>query len=250
MIRRPPRSTLFPYTTLFRSRLGQRSEQCRLGDRQVHRGAAEVPSRGRLYAVVPVPEIDLVQVHLQDLLLVEFPLDAAGDDHLPQLSTQRARPGEAVRGHRARPLETAERAPGGTAERDDAEARRSSGEQGGGAPGCDAHTSRHLRKPEHPPRNNRTAALRPEELHAAELPPPGANPQGFDCASIGDPSNTVRMTRGTVTPCRRGTSRRPSRTTIRWRWTRRSRRRSGARAPPGPRRRSAPLRWQLRRRRC
>src|SRR2546426_6877111 len=56
MIRRPPRSTLFPYTTLFRSRLGQRSEQCRLGDRQVHRGAAEVPSRGRLYAVVPVPE--------------------------------------------------------------------------------------------------------------------------------------------------------------------------------------------------
>src|SRR2546425_4992917 len=27
MIRRPPRSTLFPYTTLFRSRLGQDSKQ-------------------------------------------------------------------------------------------------------------------------------------------------------------------------------------------------------------------------------
>src|SRR3712207_7360105 len=28
MIRRPPRSTLFPYTTLFRSRRGRRSSQC------------------------------------------------------------------------------------------------------------------------------------------------------------------------------------------------------------------------------
>src|SRR3712207_8266462 len=29
MIRRPPRSTLFPYTTLFRSRQGRASERCR-----------------------------------------------------------------------------------------------------------------------------------------------------------------------------------------------------------------------------
>src|SRR2546427_6598726 len=28
MIRRPPRSTLFPYTTLFRSAFNRRSEQC------------------------------------------------------------------------------------------------------------------------------------------------------------------------------------------------------------------------------
>src|SRR5437588_8057381 len=43
MIRRPPRSTLFPYTTLFRSRHGDadvRSRaRCELG-RVVHRGAA------------------------------------------------------------------------------------------------------------------------------------------------------------------------------------------------------------------
>src|SRR2546426_6559234 len=31
MIRRPPRSTLFPYTTLFRSSYGEDNEECRLG---------------------------------------------------------------------------------------------------------------------------------------------------------------------------------------------------------------------------
>src|SRR2546427_6879912 len=31
MIRRPPRSTLFPYTTLFRSRAGERARRCRAG---------------------------------------------------------------------------------------------------------------------------------------------------------------------------------------------------------------------------
>src|SRR4051812_49643278 len=40
MIRRPPRSTLFPYTTLFRSRRGaqQRGGPLRLGLRPVRRG--------------------------------------------------------------------------------------------------------------------------------------------------------------------------------------------------------------------
>src|SRR2546429_5210729 len=33
MIRRPPRSTLFPYTTLFRSRRDDQDEQSRLGAR-------------------------------------------------------------------------------------------------------------------------------------------------------------------------------------------------------------------------
>src|SRR3712207_6885508 len=44
MIRRPPRSTLFPYTTLFRSR---RLGELRRGDRRVlaHRGAGVLPGR-------------------------------------------------------------------------------------------------------------------------------------------------------------------------------------------------------------
>src|SRR2546430_5806582 len=34
MIRRPPRSTLFPYTTLFRSRAGERHPRAGAGDRR------------------------------------------------------------------------------------------------------------------------------------------------------------------------------------------------------------------------
>src|SRR3712207_8496549 len=41
MIRRPPRSTLFPYTTLFRSGPEERDVVDRLGDRPVGRPAAE-----------------------------------------------------------------------------------------------------------------------------------------------------------------------------------------------------------------
>src|SRR3712207_7788261 len=58
MIRRPPRSTLFPYTTLFRSVLGQLGE---LDQRAVGRGAGEdQPGVGEPVAVgvghlVPVP---------------------------------------------------------------------------------------------------------------------------------------------------------------------------------------------------
>src|SRR5258707_1829605 len=40
MIRRPPRSTLFPYTTLFRSRL-----VLAVGDRQTHRISSSTKSR-------------------------------------------------------------------------------------------------------------------------------------------------------------------------------------------------------------
>src|SRR5258708_21868667 len=44
MIRRPPRSTLFPYTTLFRS---HRSTRTRLTDQPAH-GSRSVASRARL----------------------------------------------------------------------------------------------------------------------------------------------------------------------------------------------------------
>src|SRR2546429_8563360 len=42
MIRRPPRSTLFPYTTLFRSRSQQDVGDRRTGDRVVRRDAQRV----------------------------------------------------------------------------------------------------------------------------------------------------------------------------------------------------------------
>src|SRR2546427_6300769 len=53
MIRRPPRSTLFPYTTLFRSHAGSRSWQGLEADHVEHRvaeepGAAGAHARGDL----------------------------------------------------------------------------------------------------------------------------------------------------------------------------------------------------------
>src|SRR3712207_7522124 len=51
MIRRPPRSTLFPYTTLFRSRLAtdaRRTQICCTGDPAATVGLARAPRAGRL----------------------------------------------------------------------------------------------------------------------------------------------------------------------------------------------------------
>src|SRR5256885_11012462 len=59
MIRRPPRSTLFPYTTLFRSRHGSRSGEHvvrRVGDhRQLPAGHAAAGGIGEDTAVTPPP---------------------------------------------------------------------------------------------------------------------------------------------------------------------------------------------------
>src|SRR5260370_39480609 len=41
MIRRPPRSTLFPYTTLFRSEIGARKPGCRRNRDDVERAVAQ-----------------------------------------------------------------------------------------------------------------------------------------------------------------------------------------------------------------
>src|SRR3712207_8424645 len=45
MIRRPPRSTLFPYTTLFRSLRGRRDEAADRADRGGHREGREAARR-------------------------------------------------------------------------------------------------------------------------------------------------------------------------------------------------------------
>src|SRR2546430_7305298 len=53
MIRRPPRSTLFPYTTLFRSRVDQRNLMRQVGEYWVSNpgGSAHVPVLGEAIAV-------------------------------------------------------------------------------------------------------------------------------------------------------------------------------------------------------
>src|SRR5256885_5714973 len=65
MIRRPPRSTLFPYTTLFRSRLDAHPEP-RRGE----------PSRLEIRILVPV---------LEERGLVDLPEQISGDGTRPDL---------------------------------------------------------------------------------------------------------------------------------------------------------------------
>src|SRR3712207_6853498 len=61
MIRRPPRSTLFPYTTLFRSREGQRAAVVMLG------GGLEVGLVGRrLGNVVVVVGVGVVPIRSEE----------------------------------------------------------------------------------------------------------------------------------------------------------------------------------------
>src|SRR2546430_12333381 len=60
MIRRPPRSTLFPYTTLFRSHFEPETQAVQAPDRLEHRAqqTAELP----VVLVVEALEVDLVEV--------------------------------------------------------------------------------------------------------------------------------------------------------------------------------------------
>src|SRR5688572_32571103 len=53
MIRRPPRSTLFPYTTLFRSRAGLRAGDADDGDRSREGGAERRAPEGHRRAADP-----------------------------------------------------------------------------------------------------------------------------------------------------------------------------------------------------
>src|SRR3712207_8077866 len=60
MIRRPPRSTLFPYTTLFRSREEGRPEGLRAGDRLLEGDAAGGGGASRAERGVPARRRDEV----------------------------------------------------------------------------------------------------------------------------------------------------------------------------------------------
>ncbi len=93
--------------------LGQRGEQRGLGQGQLAGRAGEVVARRGLDAGGAVPEVDVVEVHLQDLVLGELALDLVGDADLEDLAAERPLPagqrvGEDVPGElhrdRARPL--------------------------------------------------------------------------------------------------------------------------------------------------
>src|SRR2546430_17631599 len=83
MIRRPPRSTLFPYTTLFRSRGFVGAESPRLAERDQF--AHDLPAARRRAAVAqldgPAPELDRARVQWAGPLrqLIRWSTDAAGE---------------------------------------------------------------------------------------------------------------------------------------------------------------------------
>src|SRR2546430_3056761 len=70
MIRRPPRSTLFPYTTLFRSALGQLQ---RLG----HDGEG-----------AQAEHVHLDEAEVLDVVLVELDDDPRSEEHTSELQSQ------------------------------------------------------------------------------------------------------------------------------------------------------------------
>lgn len=73
-----------------RRRLGHRGEHRRLGDVDLAGRTAEVVAGRRLDAAGAVSEVDVVEVHLEDLVLAERVLDLLRDPHLEQLPGQRA----------------------------------------------------------------------------------------------------------------------------------------------------------------
>src|SRR5438067_3887739 len=58
-MRRPPRSTLFPYTTLFRSAVGPTDRECRLGPKPTRavRCAIERRARQQLRGNASIPQL-------------------------------------------------------------------------------------------------------------------------------------------------------------------------------------------------
>jgi hypothetical protein len=66
--------------------LDQSGEERCLVYRQVGGALSKIAARRGLHTVESVPEIDLVQIHLEDLVLLELPFDVAGEDDLLELA--------------------------------------------------------------------------------------------------------------------------------------------------------------------
>src|SRR3712207_8075905 len=83
MIRRPPRSTLFPYTTLFRSRLGGNSlSDLLVFGRRAGMGAAEYVEDSVHSAEVEEGDVETEKVRVLE------PLEKQGDGESPYLMQQ------------------------------------------------------------------------------------------------------------------------------------------------------------------
>src|SRR5258708_28609392 len=85
MNRRPPRSTLFPYTTLFRSQRQARDRDPDLRGRQVGVEPVERPARQLGRPVAPFGElVDLAATHLHEC---ELGRDERSEEHTSELQS-------------------------------------------------------------------------------------------------------------------------------------------------------------------
>src|SRR5256885_7219539 len=90
MIRRPPRSTLFPYTTLFRSRIGSR-DHVRLRELLLHAGAARHDFRAPVLVRGAEAGDPQRLLHLvEKLLLVDRLGEKAERPHLRRLQDRKS----------------------------------------------------------------------------------------------------------------------------------------------------------------
>src|SRR2546429_4865595 len=83
MIRRPPRSTLFPYTTLFRS---SGPSECEL---KTNDPAHEFPVRARRRAALRIADRFDHEVRLDFHVMVQIPVDAErSEEHTSELQSR------------------------------------------------------------------------------------------------------------------------------------------------------------------
>src|SRR3712207_9467039 len=95
MIRRPPRSTLFPYTTLFRSTLAAAPALIREGlDALAAQGIGSDPASAAARVVVSrsleeaVRDVDLVQENGPETLPLKRALFARSEEHTSELQSR------------------------------------------------------------------------------------------------------------------------------------------------------------------
>src|SRR2546427_8574169 len=77
MIRRPPRSTLFPYTTLFRSRYLER----------LYRAAKDEDPEG-LVTYVNYPSTEYLRLDFLDFMCFNVYLESRSEEHTSELQSQ------------------------------------------------------------------------------------------------------------------------------------------------------------------
>src|SRR2546430_6765229 len=81
MIRRPPRSTLFPYTTLFRSRHAGEDDRCAGGDASAD---PALPASGSWQRGIDLRHRASTRLHLRD----DGRLAARSEEHTSELQSQ------------------------------------------------------------------------------------------------------------------------------------------------------------------